>query len=955
MRTFLEEAAKQLYERYGNDCSSLVVVFPSRRARIFFTSALAEIAKQPMWEPTFMTIDEIMSGLSDLRSADRIRLVAELYRIYSKYHNETFDKFYHWGEMLIADFDMVDKYLVDASRLFRNISDIKELEADLDYLTPRQMEIVREFWNTLDDSTPLSEQKRRFLNIWSTLGTIYDEYRQHLLSLGFGYTGMIHRTAVQRLSGDTSAKLEDREYVFLGFNALSACEMQLLKHMQNNYRTSFFWDYDDYYVSNTEQEAGMFIRRNIKELSGEQAITHNNLCRPKNINVITTGTSVAQCKYAVSRLLRIAGQNKKGEIQPLSKDTAIVLTDENMLMPLLYALPKELGKVNVTMGYPLRNTLAYSFVERLLGLQSHARTKEGKTTFYHVDIEGILTHPYIADTAPKEIAEIRKKILNERIYHAEQELLARTELLSQLFTPTTDCDELLTYLRRCIDLVIQSAYEGKDAPYRSEYLIQTLEGLTKLQNIIHSCDMEMSAAVCRSLVRRHLQSIRIPFRGEPLEGLQVMGILETRNIDFRNVIILSMTDDNFPGSHTSDSSFIPYNLRFAYGLPTPEHHEGVYAYYFYRLIQRAEHVDMIYCSRADEKGAGEPSRYIRQLEYETSFPIQYKNVSVDIDPNQSRHISIKKDEAIMESLQRFLTGGGSALSPTAFSRYVQCPLKFYFASVARIKPEDTLTEDVDNQTFGNIFHKAAEYLYTEIKDVANPANLLQQMIENGTVEQMVDKAIMSEYFKQKEGTTKNSQLEGEIDIIRNIVLCYLRDNVLQHDIRRNDFAIKDLELKVDFDFPFQSAGRNLSLHFEGYADRVESLDNGTLRIIDYKTGTEHLSFTSLASLFFGEARERQSNFINTMLYAMMLHHKSGRETQPALYYVRKMGDAEYSPLLTDKSRKSSGDTYSTYAELFEEHISHILGEIYNPDTPFTQCEDTKQCEMCDFASICSRR
>ncbi|MBQ7855544.1 MAG: PD-(D/E)XK nuclease family protein [Alistipes sp.] len=954
MRTFLEEAAGQLYERYGNDCSSLVVVFPSRRARIFFSNALADIANRPMWEPAYMTIDEIMMHLADLRSADRIRLVAELYRIYSKYHNETFDKFYHWGEMLISDFDMVDKYCVDASRLFRNISDLKELEADLDYLSPRQMEIVREFWGTLDDSTPLSEQKRRFLEIWRTLGTIYDEYREHLRSLGIGYTGMIHRTAIERLAKGEHEPLESRRYVFLGFNALSSCEMQLLKYMQNNHDTSFFWDYDDYYTNSTEQEAGMFIRRNKAELKAEEGTTHDNLRKPKEINVITTGTSVGQCKYAVSRLLEIAGKDKRGEINHLDKDTAVVLTDENMLMPLLYALPKELGRVNVTMGYPLRNTLAYSFVERLLELQNHSRIREGEPTFYHVDVEGILSHPYIADTAPKQIARIRKRIVDERIYNVERTELCATELLAQIFSPAKDSEQLLTYLRQCVEQVTQYKYKGDDASYRGEYLAQTLEGLTKLHNIINSCDMEMSVAVCRSLVRRHLQSIRIPFRGEPLQGLQVMGILETRNLDFRNVIILSMTDNNFPGSHTSDSSFIPYNLRFAYGLPTPEHHEGVYAYYFYRLIQRAERVDMIYCSRADEKGTGEPSRYIRQLEYETSFPINYTNVSVDVTPFLTSYIEIEKSEEVMRSLERFVTDGGSTLSPTAFSRYVQCPLKFYFASVARLRPEDALTEDVDNQTFGNIFHKAAEYLYTQIKGVAKPAALLQRMVEDGTVEQMVDRAIASEYFKQ-EDTKRTPQLEGEIEIIRNIVLCFLRDNVAQYDIRRNDFAINGLEWKVNLEYPFHSAGRDLTMHFEGYADRIESLDNGTLRIIDYKTGTEHLSFASLESLFFGEARERQSNFINTMLYAMMLHRKIGLETQPTLYYIRKMGSEEYSPLITDKSRKSSGDLYSTYAEEFEGYISQILAEMYDPVVPFTQCEDRKQCEMCDFAQICARK
>ena len=907
-----------------------------------------------MWEPTFSTIDEIMLQLTDLRSAEQIRLVAELHRIYSKYHNEPFDRFYHWGEMLLSDFDMVDKYRVDAARLFRNISDIKELEADLDYLTPRQMEIVREFWGTIDEGVSLTEQKRRFLAIWRTLGTIYEEFKERLRHLGIGYAGMIHRSAIERIEAGQAPRLEEREYIFMGFNALSTCEMQLFKHLQTNYRTQFFWDYDNYYFSKGEQEAGMFMRRNISELSGESGISTNNLRNIKSINVASTGSSVAQCKYAVSLLKEIAGRDKSGKIKPLDKETAVVLTDENLLMPLLYALPEELGKVNVTMGYPLRKTLAYSLVERLLELQNHARSKDGVETFYHADIEGLLTHPYIAETAPTEIGEIRKQIREERLYNAPQSLLHRTPLLTMLFAKVEESDKLLPYLSRCVEEVAAQPYSGTEAKYRTEYLSQTIEALIKLRNTILSCEIDMPESVCRSLVRRHLQAVRIPFKGEPLEGLQVMGILETRSLDFKNVIILSMTDDNFPGSHTNDSSFIPYNLRFAYGLPTPEHHEGVYAYYFYRLIQRAERVDMIYCAHADEKGAGEPSRYIRQIEYETDFKVQYTNVSVDVDGYREHDICVEKDDKVMRSLHRFTTEGGSTLSPTAFSRYVQCPLKFYFASVARLRPEDSITEDIDNQTFGNIFHKAAEYLYEQIKGEASPAKRLRRMVEDGTVEEAVNRAIATEYFKQKEGE-KSPQLAGEIEIIRDIVLHYLRDNVIQHDIRRNDFAIIGLEHRVPFSFPFQSGGKELTMHFEGYADRVESLDNGNLRVIDYKTGAEHLCFASLDSLFFGEAKERLSNFINTMLYAMMLYRQSGRDTQPALYYVRKMSDPEYSPLIEDKSRKSKGEPYSTYAEEFEGYISQILSEIYDPATPFKQCEDAKQCEMCDFAAICSRR
>ena len=565
----------------------------------------------------------------------------------------------------------------------------------------------------------------------------------------------------------------------------------------------------------------------------------------------------------------------------LDKETAVVLTDENLLMPLLYALPEDLGAVNVTMGYPLRNTLAYSFLERLLELQHHARSGASGDTFYYVDADGILTHPYIADSDRKTIAAIRDEMVRNRLISVPSEVVARTPLLSRIFRVANGWRDLMSYLRDAVAAAAETPYSGDEVRFRVEYLSVLSESIGKLYNMLQSCGMDVSDDVCRSLVRRHLQNERIPFEGEPLEGLQVMGILETRNLDFRNVVILSMTDDNFPGSRTADSSFIPYGLRLAYGLPTPEHHEGVYAYYFYRLIQRAENVCMFYCSHADEKSTGEPSRYIRQLEYETDFKISKTDVGADVNLADSKPIEIPKTAEVMDVLDGF-TDGRSFLSPTAFSRYVQCPLKFYFSSVAKIRTDDELTEEIDNQTFGNIFHKAAELFYGEVLDEQHPASHLQRLIEAGEVERAVNSAISEVYFGREDGGLP--ELSGDLLIIRDIVTRYLRDNVARYDAANDSFAVISTERTVEYDFPFSVGSRERKMRFKGYADRVDSLDDGKIRVVDYKTGTAHLEFAGLMQLFCGEAKQRLSNFINTLLYAMMLRYEYGRDAVPALYY-----------------------------------------------------------------------
>ena len=970
MATFIEEVALRLCEKYGDELSSLNLVLPSKRARLFFAEALSKVAVRPMWEPTYTSIDELMCDLSGVRKADKLRLVAELHKVYYQYHKEEFDEFYHWGEVLLADFDMVDKYMVDASQLFANISDLKALEADMSYLSAEQIEMINRFWRTITgDNKGVVEgsvAKSRFLKVWQSLGAIYEEFRARLRTLGIGYTGMIYREAVERLERGETEIATDKKYLFIGFNALSKCEQRVLQAMQRSGSAEFYWDYDRYYTENKFQEAGMFIRNNLAMFGEEAGVSHDNFRNISSINVLSTSSNVAQCQSVVDILERIAEQNGGH----LDKDTAVVLTDENLLMPLLYALPEkfkvrremregrevEMPAINVTMGYPLRNTLAYSFVERLLALQKNARSNaQGEATFYYVDVDGLLTHPYIADISSLQYAELRADIITHRLFQVPQSMLTTTPLLQLIFRKAEGWQEQSKYLLEVVDAISTTTGDGEESAFRAEFLAIISDALVKLQNVIEQCDIDLSEAIYRSLVRRHLQSERVPFTGEPLEGLQVMGILETRNLDFKNVILLSMTDNNFPGSRATDKSFLPYGLRYGFDIPTAEHHEGVYAYYFYRLIERAENLYMLYSSAADDKSTGEPSRYIRQIEYETDFDINYSNVGVEVSLSDSGVIDVEKSVEVFDKLLRFTRD--KALSPTAFSTYVKCPLRFYFNVVERLRPEDELEESVDNMTFGNIFHEAADLLYSQIQGDAEPAVRLAELRSRGEVERCVDRAIAKVYFGDKEGYAPE-QLGGELQIIRNIVREYLGKNLLNYDIRNNDFVVAKTECDVATTMPVKVGEMQFDVRLAGRADRIDSLNNGMLRVIDYKTGKPRLNYNGIESLFHGEpiATKRESNIINTLLYSMMLSREYGRDVRPELYYVGSMIREEYSPRFVEVIERKSRtlESYSECAEEFESQVANTLREMFDRTIPFSQCTDDSACKYCDYCSVCNR-
>ena len=947
MSTFIREVAEALLERYNSDMSGIVVMFPSQRARIFFNDIISKITDRPLWQPSWTSIDELMTRGSGLVCGERIRLISELHKVYVKYHpSEDFDKFYFWGDLLISDFDMIDKYLIDANQLLRNISDIKEIESDVSYMTPEQQLRILSFWRSVGSDTSITEHKQRFLKVWRSLPAIYNEYRERLFELGIGYPGMIYRATAERIKRNETLDIGNKRYVIAGFNALSRSEEVLFDYIARSANgAEFYWDYDNYYVNNRDHEAGLFMRNNIRVYPETSAISHNNF------NDINKDIRCTACVSNVVQVKHIADIISSLPEDELDKQTAIVLTDENLLIPLLHSLPDKVKSVNVTMGYPIKTTLAYSFLERLIMLQLPNRKRGSDVAqYYHADVIGLLTHPYIVEICKSDAGKLHEVIVANKAIYVDSQVFAEVPILNLLFGNKIDSySDLSKYIVDVISIVMQHV---NDVAQR-EYLRIIFDETRKIVNSIAHCGNEVSVAIFLSLLRRHLQTVTIPFEGEPVEGIQIMGILETRNLDFKNVIILSMTDATFPGDRTDQPSFIPYGLRFAYNMPTHKEHEAMYAYYFYRLIQRAKRVDMLYCSRADHKSTGEKSRYIYQLEYESKYKVLKSSVGVDLGMSDAQPIVVAKDEKIMGVLERFLTpDSGYGLSPTSLFKYVECPLKFYLSVVARLRTSDELEDKIDALTFGNILHEAMQELYDRdtIRGVKNPQDEIKKLIDKSSIETAVDKAICKLLYYSD--NSKEEDFSGDTLLVRDIISKYIMGGILRYDVTRQNFYIKALEDDVDMCYSI-SGGRTVNLF--GRADRIDELSNGVIQVIDYKSGNQpHLMYKGVDSLFNGSSVDRISNIFQTLLYAMMLHYKYSVDVVPSLYYASKMLSKDYSPLIHNTVLEQDVSSYCDVKEEFESELCRIFDELFDKEVPFTQVEDVDMCRYCDYKKICRR-
>lgn len=959
MESFLKLVAADLYKHTEGNLAHTAVVFPNKRAGLFFNEYLAQESESPIWSPAYVSISELFRSLSPWEVGDPVKLVCELYKIFRRetQSTETLDDFYFWGEMLISDFDDADKNKVDTDKLFSNLQDLRNIMDDYTFIDDEQEEAIRQFFQnfSIERRTALKE---RFISLWDVLGNIYKGFRESLASQNIAYEGMMYRHVIEHLDVD---KLPYEKYVFVGFNVLNKVEHTLFTQLKDAGKAAFYWDYDEFYMKENRQavthEAGEFIRRNLRDfpspLSGE---LFKNLSKPKEVHYIASSTENAQARYLPQWI--------RNNLTTPEKETAVVLCNEALLQPVLHSLPAEVKHVNITMGFPLSQTPVYSFLIALLELHTHGfNFKSGRYTFQSVVT--LLKHPYTRQLTGQ--AELLEKELtrNNRFYPLPGEL-GKDEFLTRLFTPLSGNLNLCIRLSETLQQVAgiyqanTSGTEDTDAfnqLYR-ESLFKAYTTINRFRTLIEEDELTVQSETFRRLLVKVLSATNIPFHGEPAIGMQVMGVLETRNLDFRHLVLLSVNEGQLPKSG-GDSSFIPYNLRKAFGMTTIEHKIAVYAYYFYRLLQRAERITLMYNTSSDGLNRGEWSRFMLQFLIEWPHPITRQFLEAGQSPQGTSPITVEKTPDVMRRMQSLFdvrANPKAKFSPSALNYYLDCPLKFYYRYVAGLSAPDEVSAEIDSATFGSIFHYAAEHIYKDLTTHGKVINkeALETLLRNEVkLQDYVDTAFKKLFFNVPQN--EKPEYNG-VQLINSAVIARYLKQLLQNDLRYAPFTFIASEMEVDEPIDIQTPKGVIKSRIGGIIDRMDSKD-GTLRIVDYKTGGDADTPPHVESLFIPD--KKRSNYVfQTFLYAAIMCRKQPTmKIAPALLYIHRAATETYSPVIQmgeSRKPKEAVEDFSKYEKEYRERLQGLLEEIFNPEKSFTQTEIIEKCTYCDFKALCKR-
>ena len=1005
--TFLESVAKAYAARY-DEMSDICFLFPNKRAGTFFLKALSEsLGQRTMLAPEVMGVSEFMARVSEREVASRIDIIFRLYKVYRGLMGRSdslqteadlldFDRFAPWAETLAGDFSEVEKYDVDAPALFRNVRDYRNIQSN--FLTEEQCDVieryfgyrpasenVERFWNSLGPEEDRSELKRKFVELWRLLPELYVDLLANLEADGLALPGTTFRRAMNKVREEGRQALPWSRVVVVGFNMLSTTEARLFSEMRDmkgddgDPYAEFLWDATGPVLagdgSGPRTRAAAAMLRNIRNFPmPEWTAPWLELSRvrdmPTAITVAASPSNVAQVKIAamrVSEWLEEIGPEKIADAR-----AAVVIPDENLLLPLIHSLPPDLKAVNLTMGYAMRYTSVASFIYHLRRLQTRQRKAAGTRGYYHEDFRLFLSHPLTQVVAGTErVNDINTEMTRLHLHVVTPAWIAeRSERISCMLTPLgrdTTVKEAVDYMMRVLDMVDEALSDEGAKNHLVNSKIERAQislyqqALARLHTSVESHGIEMRFTTLFHLADRLLAGETVTFEGEPLEGLQVMGLLETRVLDFDHLIVLSMNDKVMPRRARS-RTFIPDTLRKAYGMPSGNQSEELYAYYFYRLISRARDVTLIYDARAGEgMRSGGKSRFLMQLSMlYAPGRVREKVYSFRLESTLPKPQPVEKNDSVMARLEEFCkTEGGRNLSASALMNYCRCQVMFYYKNVVGIKDDVEAPDYLDATTQGNIVHDAMLNLYfpkqlqkkyLRSRIVLDEAALQSILNDGDRIRHAVTRAVNKEHYHLAEEELDRPLTGASAMVAERLV------EMIGNAVRR-DIADSPVEL-VGGEISGQTrwqAGAAPEVNFRYAFDRVD-VSAGHMRIVDYKTGSAHVDAKDMEDVFNGAYDAKY--MLQLLLYAHLLEQTMPESDRPlgekirlSIFDVNRLPeDVECVPMVDKRKITSHNDLRDEFVAGME----RILCDIFDREKPFMPSADEKNCGYCRYKYLCGR-
>ena len=974
MKPFLKQVAEHYYSK--GDIERRCFVFPNRRSMAFFMKWLSEavanaarsgLEVKPLISPLMFTINDLFFKVCGCKPADRVTQLLELYECYRDLNPkaESLDEFIFWGDIILGDFNDADKYMVEPVQLFTNVADYKQLQDNFSYLTQTQRKAIEGFIShfndvsgrlTVDLDTDNPDVKGRFLQIWNILYPLYTQFNERLASKGLAYEGMVYRGLAQRLKSEPVGDVfkdvfpEDGSFVFVGLNALNECEKTLLRKLRDASKAEFCWDYSGDMIKDSQNRSSFFMSDNVLEFPQAAQWDPEGVTVPA-VNVISVASSVGQAKLLP-------------DIIKSSEDSAVVLPDEGLLSSVLNSIPESIQDINVTMGLPMKGSLLFSMMSDIATVQMHAVNRKDTWLFYHKPVWDLFSNPLFRCAADDDSKEIIRKVKEGARYYIPMEDLQGSALMDIVFRPvildvkSRDKEQIYafaeyqkTVIRTIAPAVADDPKMALELEYAKEYY--------RCVNLLQGHSLEVLPLTYIRLLAQILGSVSVPFRGEPLKGLQIMGPLEMRALDFRNLVIMSANEGLFPRRSVS-SSFIPPELRKGFGLPTYEYQDAVWAYYFYRVISRAENVWMLVDSRTEGLKSGEESRYIKQLEYHFGVPVKRFVVST----GDMCTVDVPEVAKTQEDIEKI---GQTVLSATAIQNYLSCPAKFYYATVKGLQVEEEVSESLDYGMFGTVFHDVMRAIYTaeeamspdfEFDHGGKNESMLEGKLNHISQTYIQSWIARENKIREKVKALIISQLKS-VDVSgRNLVVA---DVIVKYVIKTLQ---RDLELLQNGGLEsFEILGREMPVYGEfygqrlkGFIDRIDSFQSGQARIVDYKTGKVLADDEDIhdgnaediaEKIFAQDVAERPKIALQFYIYDLLLGEYD-------LARGRQICNSVYSTAKLFKEAPMTVPMNSKFYDAVSEKLKALLDEMRNPEVPFRRTADENVCIYCDFKNICGR-